>query len=1226
MTAVLHPGITLLEASAGTGKTFRIAHMVLRLVAEEGFDVGSVVVVTFTEAATGELRDRVRRRLRDALEGLDARAASRTWRAPDQVLGDWVSGASQDQATARRRRLRGALVDFDQALIATIHGFCNTMLRRNAFESGASFGAEVVAGVEDLLDDLALDFWSRLVHDAHPSLFKALGKVQVTRKRLRDLAGKAADLDREIVPPPPPGADLGARLPDLTAWQAAFDRLDRAWGPSDVWTALSDGSVTVHSKRKGYDASFPRSRTLDRAWSVRRRLNGARPWPHDELPTALRYFEPARIEAGTYDGQQPPEDEPLAAMAAFLAEHDAVQPTYAAVVLGLKFAFVQQVRQRLKPLARGRNLRTYHDLLVDLRDALRRTGGTGGALQQAVRGRYQVALIDEFQDTDPIQWEVFRTLFPDRLCLIGDPKQAIYSFRGADVFTYRQAEGSVGQRRDLDTNFRTDRPLVDAVVQLFDRDEPFGAPDPPCPAVASRWAGRRLSDVPAGNGAPPGPDPRPPLEIRLLPRAGADTNASGWLAWGFMNERMPGVVADDVALELDEGRHLQVGGEWRPVRPGDCAVLTRTNDQAAAVQRELRARGIPSVIKSTDPVLGSPEAGDLAAVLDAVVHPADAGAVRRALVTPLMGRTAGTLVSLERDPASFEAEVEPFWRWHAAWTEHGFARMFRSFLDEDEVRARLLARSGGERALTNLVHLGEELTRASTERRLGPAGLQSWLAAGGPGSDPDATGQRLESDADAVRVSTMHSAKGLEWPLVWCPYLWQTFSVGRGDAVHLVFHDPDDGLKAKVDIGSVRHDEHLRRAKMEKFQEELRMVYVALTRARHRTVAYHGAANSRSSLGYLLHERRTSAADFIKYGSSRMKRDDEMDQDVMDLVSSIPGLAATKVLWTGAPVPAYDPEPVGSSVLAARELTRDRPPDVLWRRTSFSALVRRGVEVRDRDDEASSEAGETSAPEASDEAPARDPRPVVLGPELRGGRGTGNLLHKIFELHDFQGPGRLKPLVREQLVSRGFDEALTERVSEGLQLAIDTPMGDDGVRLADLARSRRLDELDFVLPVHGGFEPGGGLLTASKLAAAFQLATNPGWADRIGRLSFTHVRGFMSGAIDLVFEHGGRWFVVDYKSNWLGERYGDYERSRLAEPMVEASYVLQYHLYTLAVHRYLRWRIGTDTYDYDAHFGGVRYLFVRGMRPDLGPTHGVFADRPPRSMIEELDQAIGGAP
>ncbi len=1218
---VLQPGITLLEASAGTGKTFRIAHTVLRLVAEEDLSIGAIVVVTFTEAATGELRDRVRKRLRDAVRGLRARADGAPWNAPDDVLEQWVADAPDDELAVRHRRVRTALVDFDEALISTIHGFCNAVLRRNAFESGASFGAEVVAGVGDLLEDLALDFWSRLVHDAHPSLRRALNGAGVTRKRLLDLAEKAADPDREVIPPPPPGADLSAELPDLSAWQAAFGALVAAWQPREIWDdAFSDGDVTIQSRRYG-PVAFPRGETTNNAWSVGRQLWKDRPAPHDELPRKFALFAPSRIAAATFEGKTPPTSAALDALAAFIAVHQAVQPAYAAVIQGAKFAFVDTVRAELRPLVRRRNLRTYDDLLVDLRDALRRTGGTGGPLQEAVLGRYEVALIDEFQDTDPVQWEIFETLFPQRLCLIGDPKQAIYSFRGADVFTYRRAGRSVQQRAELDRNFRTDKLLVDAVVALFDRDEPFAAADPPCPPVDSEWRDRRLSDVPPLGGGDPDPDPRPPLEIRFLPRDGAQLNDKDLLDWHFLHAEMPRIVAEDIARELARGRCIREDDGWRPVRPGHCAVLTRTNEQAADVQRALRTHGIPSVIKSTESVLKSTTAGELRTVLEAILEPTSPAAVRRALTTNLMGRDATALVALEDDAGSFASEVAPFYRWHAAWIEEGFARMFRAFLDDDGVRARLLAREGGERELTNLVHLGEELAGAAAKRRLGPAGLQAWLAAGGPGLDDDAAGQRLESDADAVRISTLHSAKGLEWPLVWCPHLWHTFGVGKDDAAHLVFHDPDDDLKAKLDIGSARHDDHLRRARLEKFQEELRTVYVALTRARHRTVAYHGGVNPRAALAYLLHARTEAATDVLQYGCARIHDDDDICEDLLAAQSNVPGLAVTKVNWSSGPVPTYTPDPGGATALAARQLTRERAPDVLWRRTSFTDLTRRGGEPRDRDGDPAGDADATAAPTA-----AGDSRPVVLGEDFPRGRAIGNLVHEILELHDFEARDALEPLVRGRLAARGFDEALVDPMTSGLALAIDTPMDASGVRLRDLSRAQRLDELEFWLPVQGGFEPTGGLLTPKSLAGAFALATDPTWAVGIGEIPFTNVRGFMKGAIDLVFEHGGRYFVVDYKSNWRGATYGDYERSRLDEPMAEANYVLQYHLYTLALHRYLRWRLGPEVYDYDRHVGGVRYLFVRGMRPDLGPSHGVFDDRPPAAMIEELDRVVGGTP
>ena len=1217
-SSILAAGITLWEASAGTGKTFRIAHTILRLVAEEGASIERIVVVTFTEAATAELRDRVRRRLRDGLEGLRSRSDGTPWTAPDGDLEAFVDDPGASGPAVAQARLRQALLDFDESLISTIHGFCHRMLRRNAFESGASFGAEVVADIQDVRDDLATDFWTRLVHDAPAALTPALKAAGLEPGRLKNLARKAADQDLEIVPPPPP-AGSPTTLPDAGPWIAAHDDLVAAWDVDVARGAFADGTVTVHTRQGAYE-SFPAGRTKSMAWSVHRHLRGGRPYPTDELTDAFEFFDRDRVARGTWAGQTPPTNAALEAMWQFQEVHRDLQPQFAPVIQGAKHELVRQLREELPRRARARNLRTYHDLLVDLRNGLRRSGGAAGALGRAVRERYDVALIDEFQDTDPVQWEIFSTLFSDRMCLIGDPKQAIYSFRGADVFTYERARQSLSRPPEgLGRNFRTDAPLLEALGVLFERDEPFGAEAPLYPTVEAEHASSRLLA-----------DPRPPLLIRHLPREGAQLDRWGnYIARGFMTQRMPGLVAADVADELARGGRIALAeGGSRPITAGDCAVLVRTNKEAAAVQRSLRALGIPSVVKSDASVLESPEATDLAAVLAAVAEPASTGLVRRALATPLMGRTANRLVQVEEEPDAFDDEVGPFHRWSALWGDEGFASMFQRLLDDDAMLARLLEREGGDRRVTNLVHLGEVLTRVSVERQLGPAGLLAWLAQGGPGADPEDLGLRLEGDADAAKVVTMHSAKGLEWPLVWCPSLYYSMGLWGDDKHHLVFHDPDDGQAAKLDIGSAQYDQHLAQRELETFQEDLRLVYVALTRARHRCVVYWGGVDRKAALAWLIHVPDCQPSQFPQFGAAKRMKEEAVLCSDLSVLARHPAIGVEEVDWDRAvPPPRYDAGDDGAATLETRELTRPRPLDSWWRRSSFTGLVRgRAVvgDVRDhdeRDDDDPSE-GEVVLPTA-----AVDAGPIVLA-DFEAGARVGVLLHSILEEADFQDPAALEPLVSAHLGGAGIGPEWTAPVTEGLDLAIRTPLGPEGFSLADVPRRCRLDELEFTIPVQGGFDAAPDSLTTLRLAEVFAEGGGPGlpdsWADQVRGLRFLPLRGFLGGFIDLIFVHEGRWYVVDYKSNKLGTTYADYAADRLPDHMVHSQYVLQYHLYSLALHRYLRWRL-TD-YDYEASFGGVYYLFLRGMRPDLGPQCGVFADRPSKELMDRLEAAVcGGA-
>ncbi len=1220
-TPPLPPGTTVLEASAGTGKTFVIAHKVLRLVAEasgafpDGVRVERMVVLTFTRAATADLRTRVRQRLQQGLTGLVATHQGEAWSAPDDTLRDWVDACPAAERRDRIDRLRRALRDFDIAGIATLHALCQRILRRNAFRSGWLLDASIEPTLPDLVHDLATDFFTALVYDAHPSVIAALDKAGVTLRSLKNLAEKASNSETVLLPAAPhPPPDV--RLPNLDAWAAARDHLEANWDVDAVVAALSDPSVIVQKKNSqaGLEHSMPPGRVVGSAGSVRGSLDRSPPSPAAALPTAFGFFAPGEIQKATMPGAAPPTNPSLAAMAAFLVAHEAVQPEVQRVIQGARHALVHRVRTELARTARDRGRRSYDDLLTDLRDALSRTGGRGGPLARAVREQIDVALIDEFQDTDPIQWEVFSTLFADRLMmLVGDPKQAIYAFRGADVFTYQGAKAhpEVSAPVFMDQSFRADGPLHDAVYGLFGRDLAMGRDDLEVPAVR---AVRGTSSLVG--------DSRPPLQMRYLPSAGVPRNRynKDLIRRTWLNERIPALVAADVARELARGGRLTEGGAQRPVLASDCAVLVSTNRQAAEVQVALRRLGVPSVIRTRSGILASAAAGALLDVLAAIVSPYDPRRIRRGLASLLMGRSAPVLASLT------EEAVGPFHAWSRTWKESGFAAMFRAFLDDDDVLPRLLRLDGGQRIAADLIHLGEFLTAAEAERRLGPTALLRWARDGGPGHDEDDARVRLDDDADAVRVTTMHSAKGLEWGLVWCPYLWDGVYLEGDDRRYVQFHDPDNDHRRTMDIGSVHHDARVAIKRKQDFEESLRLTYVALTRAKYRCVFYWGPAHNTTWLAWLLFTDLSLWTNGTYSPRKTVSRPDaDLLHDLRALEARIQGLELAPVRWDTDLAAARPATSESFGEFRPRTLTRTRPPDGWWRRSSFSGLRRsRGeaeppADVPDHDDELPEEDLD-EVPDGALVLPGGEER-VTLA-DLQAGAGIGSALHAVLEHHDFARPEELDALVEEHVVGAGFGVDVAV-VAGALREAVATPLDASGLRLADIPRSARMDEWGFTFPAAGGLTPTG-QVTTKTLAAAYDGEPDlpDGWVETVRGLGFLPLRGFLTGAVDLVFRHEERWYVADYKSNKLGETFADYAPAHVDAHMVSARYVLQAHLYTVALHRFLSRRL--PDYDYDRDVGGCLWMFLRGMHPDR-PGSGVWAHKPSRSLVERLDVALGGS-
>lgn len=1197
-TSALGDGITLLQASAGTGKTFKIAHTLLRLVAEEAVPVERIVVVTFTNAATAELRDRVRRRLQSAWRAMVARAADETVEGLDEVLEAWLESAPEE-ATGR---LRQALVDFDDASIMTIHGFCNRALARHAFESGAAFDEELVGDVVGLLDEVVVDFWTRLVVDAPADLLPALAAGGVDRKALLDLAKKVVDPDRPVLPL----ERIEAPLPDLEPWRDALAAARVAWmdrGKGAVELLL--GSDAILGRAKKGSGSYPPGRTRDNAAAMDTWCRND-PALIASVAPEVHYFSPQAVESATREGHASPEHPLFDALQAYVDEHERLHPQMVAWVLELKKELVDAVRSEVPLLLRRRHVRTYDHMLRMLRDALQ-DPDRKAALVEALRRDYEVALIDESQDTDPVQWEIFYTAFGGRLCLVGDPKQAIYGFRGADVHTYRRAARMKDHEDTLDRNFRSDPLLVEAVNHLFGREgvrRPFGTEEIPFEAVKPYHEEARLLG-----------DERPPFELRFMPRKGAKIRQR-FINYHFTRDNLPGVVADDIAAELRRGLSIrQSSGGERQVGPSDCAVLVRSHNEARDIQAALRKRGIPSISRDGRSVLDTDEARELDRILSAILDPQTG--VRAAMTTPILGRTGSEVAALQAEEGAWSEVRRRFRRWYELWAEQGIAVMLRDLLDAEGVGTRLL-RQGAGRSLTNLLHIGELLHHAALHEQLGPVGLLSWLRRGGPGVDPDEAALRLESDADAVHVVTMHSCKGLEYPLVWCPSLWRSGFLSATDEMHLRFHDPAADFDLRLDIGSPDKDAHIEFAKEEQLQEDLRLLYVALTRARHRCVVYQGACAFSSALAYILHQDPGDAEDELaKRAFGRLNSDERMITQ-LEALAEHPGIMLSHVDWGAPAAPGWSPPP-DDAPLVARSIHRNAPPDRWWRRASFSSMTR-GVSPthpsphRDLDGDS----------EVDPEEPLPASEPEVPLHDMPGGTRVGTMLHRIFELHDFARPEELAPLVGRELAARGFEPEWFPRVTAGVQAVLDTPLDEQGIELSNLSEAQRLDELEFVLPVRGGFGADGSTFSVNDLAEVFDAPDAPeGYAKRLRGLAFLPVRGFLVGSIDLFFEHGGRFYVVDYKSNRLGARWSDYAPDALVHEMVVSNYMLQSHLYTLAAHRFLARRI--EGYEYEKHFGGAFYLFLRGMAPEHGPASGVYADRPAFSLVQRLDELMTGA-
>lgn len=1183
-------GRHLIEASAGTGKTHTITNLVLRLVLERGESIDRILVMTFTKAATAELRARIRARLRLALSALEG--------AP--CPEDLSPILARVPPSVARARLARAVSSFDLASVFTIHGFCQRVLAEHAFESGARFGLALQSNVSHVVLDAIRDEYVVALSSAppwiadHARLHLALNDIrQLVQARLA-----TPDLVLEADAPLPGTGTLEAYLRARKTFADQWPQQRHAWA-----ALLREGLLNArsHPPRRVRAALAEADRVAVSQDAVVDRLERLKLLTRAALDKALR----ARKILPPLPAS-PALDELIVAHR--IAEEDA-----GARVTHLRVQLVQRVLDNLSRRKEELAVRSFDDLLVGLRDALRAPGETLSAL---LRTTYPVALVDEFQDTDDVQYEILSRIYSNEdgaLFLIGDPKQAIYGFRGADVRSYLAASRSVGDNRHgLATSYRADPSLVAAQNGLYRGVEnPFLEPEIRYVPLAAR---PNAEDALRLDG-----EAVPALEIALVERKTEHdlTQINKTDLERSLAER----VAGDVQALLSRGMLLQ----GRALGASDVAILTRTNRAAAEVQLALGKVGIPAVMVGDRSVFESSEAVELFLMMRAMATPHSVAAVRTALIMPALGLDADALEAMESEDAAWELWGGRFRRWNELWESRGFVHAFHAVMREAEVPARLLASREGERKLTNLQHLAELLHQAAVEQHLGVAGLlrhfddQLDSEPGSATMAPETQQLRLESDAAAVSVTTVHKSKGLEYSVVYLPHAWQGDEL-KGD--RLRFHDDARGgrvvMRITTSSGSARKtDPAFEHAERELLSETMRVGYVGLTRAKHMTVATFGAVKTAgsSALGRLLLSRGEHR------GESAAQRlhaldDAALREELRALARECNGTLQVRTLSAAAtastPAKVQAPSP-----LAAR--ARVRRLGLHHRTSSFTALT--------RDAETSIAAGmehdfDAGVEQASDDRRQVEPLPLADFP--RGAR-AGECLHKILEELDFRDldPGRRSEIVRAGLQRYGFDvDTHLTAVTHAIGDICAAPLSEgSSFSLSELPLTARRAEMEFVFPVGEK----GTLLSPRRLGRLLaRHAEFPGaraYGDAVARLDFLPLKGALRGFMDLVFEHGGKYYLVDYKSNYLGAAGEDYAPGRIAAEMARHHYYLQYHLYSVALWRHLATRL--PDFEHDTHFGGVYYLFLRGMSKQH-PGRGVFFDLPSEALMQVLGDCLAG--
>lgn len=1232
MTQPLQPlsfplfGSQLIEASAGTGKTYTIALLYTRLILQHGqaqafhraLTPEEILVVTFTDAATQELKDRIRARLSDAAQCfLDPDASG------DPSLLDLRDSYPPEEWPDCARRLTLAMQSMDQAAVSTIHGWCYRMLREHAFDSGTLFQQTLNTNMQDIHAELIRDYWRRhfysLSADSAALIAGTFSSPDALLKAVQPLLNKTNTVITYRDQPLDTVASLGEALhPFVQMHTAINDELARAralwlqhWDElNSLLDQLRPGMHLGSYKAAKDDCEFTQLKQQLLSWSQ-----------GDSFAGNLALFGSAGMKLKK--GFSAPDHIAMHAIdrwaeAVALAKNED-RPTPRSLIMQHARQWMEQA---LEQRIHARAELGFDDLLLQLDRALQ--GPRGDSLAAQIRTEFPVALIDEFQDTDPLQYRIFDRIYriadnstEQALILIGDPKQSIYSFRNADIHTYLAArQATTGRHYHLDTNYRSSQALVDSVNTCFSHAEnlPAGAfcfkngEENPVPFTPVYAKGRNeVLSTCAG-----------PAHALTFLNLQAQEQEKAVISKGQYVQDLAAICAAQIVEILDSSRPWTFQGHTStPVKPSDIAILVRDFKEASAIRQALQQVGLASAyLSDRESVFASTQAGDVLRWLNACAEPGNEQLIRAALATRSLDLPFSQLTDYYQHEQVWEQQTELFRQLQLRWQRDGVLPMLRELMQHYQLPQRLQQQPDGERALTNLLHLAEYLQQAS----VGHEGQQALIRhlsemIENPGQEEIL---RLESDEDLIRVVTIHKSKGLQYPLVFVPYAanWRD---QKSDQAFTVA-DPDNPLQRRLEIGkSDKNSDSRQQADEERLAEDMRLLYVAMTRAVHALwigvgLVTQGTTKSslthRSGIGYLLaggkELDRSSLSETLSTLAARC------NQITVQTVSDIPPLAVA------AHTPCATGRPAAVSKPAA--VPRHSPPQPWWI-SSYSAIK---AGAHDSEPEAASvdQTLEEQQSGRATEADSTGPRKREfnrLDAGLHGfprGPREGTFLHDLLEWAcDFgfaqaaEDDESRRTVIQKRCQVRGWDDE-TDRLDSWLKqfLLHEFLLTDNGqFTLSELNTVQAEMEFLFAADTVDTQQ-------IDKLCSHYLLNGAPRPTLRPATLN-----GMIKGFIDLSFCHNGRYYVADWKSNHLGRTDADYHPQALQQEVLLHRYDVQYAIYLLALHRLLRSRL--SNYDYDQHIGGAVYFFLRGWQSD---SQGILFDKPGHEFIDSLDQLFSG--
>lgn len=1239
-------GTQLIEASAGTGKTWTIAALYTRLILghrETGFDhpmtPDQILVVTFTDAATSELRDRIRARLAEAAAYLTNDASD----IKDDFLKKLTKDISPELKKTLAYRLTIAADAMDDAAIYTIHGWCSRMLRQHAFDSGAPFELKIEGEEIELLNESVRDFWRTFFYALPASECRLIANIarspEDLLRKIRPLLKETAHSLETLEP---------VSTPDPQAFRMSLSELSRInqnalsaeeaartlWKlhAGDIEEVIRNASEKGHLRGQSYQSLNERLK-LFRNWSQGRTTIKNANWitlfsvGGFKLNNAANHIEPEH-----------PVFELMATWASHLNERDPlVEELHNRVLCSAAF----WIRKDFSGAKAQKARLDYNDLILHLHESL--VENDNPRLAEIIRAQYPVALIDEFQDTDPQQYEIFDKIYGQgsdetAWLMVGDPKQAIYGFRGADVYAYLRARpksdasDQSGGTYTLPCNYRSAKALVKATNHLFEQAEKThdrGAFNFPKNAGTNDRIG--FSSVNAKGRSEELVIDGQKANVMTLWYA---SNNSEPLPQKLYQKQMADECANEIVRLINKGGmeppqacFQEETKTPRRLKEADIAILVRDGKEATAIRDALSVRGLRSVyLSDRDSVYESREAHDLLIWLRACLNPQNGRLIRSAMATRTMGLEYGDLEHLNGDEFALDQRIVEFSAYGEIWRNHGILPAIRQLILEQKLPERLMTLASGERTLTNLLHLAE-LLQTESELRDGEHGLLRFLQESIADELQESKENilRLESDQSLIRVVTIHKSKGLEYPLVFLPFVCGYKETRTNNMTTYRYHiqeDPQHPLKLELLKGCADGKAAKAKMEIERLQEELRLLYVAMTRAQH--ACWLGMAPlkignnqdptlHKGAMGYLIGGGQPLSAKELK---GRIE-------------ACIHGLDRVRLVEIAPSDPVTLAHQSTYLTLMKDELHFQGEGFESWWIASYSALKFSKSPASASNASIEDEEPETSKDDQSSEEEVSN--------DSDGGSSTENSTIKAEGIHAFPAGAAHGVFLHDLLESAakiGFD--VLSKDKDGSDQLIDGVTR--GRNYSEWSQTLKTWLSDFIAQP---FSCGGQALTLSQLEARDCLTEMEFWFEAKGVWSYSldaifnraalskkdrpalnpsKLNGVLKGFIDLVFRHEGKYYVADYKSNWLGNDARAYTETAIQEALLHKRYDAQYVLYLLALHRYLKSRLGTD-YDYDRDIGGAVYFFLRGVG---GPAGGVHFEKPPQESIESLDRLFKG--